>query len=287
MDLATKATATNLLGEDHRKVQALFQRFLVTEDIQERVDAAETIFKELDIHCRLEESLAFPGFFRAGAEQNLLQRFRQAHGDIKRQISEARLALPEPRGPSAEADARLIQIMAKLRGHGAEEEAQAFPLLAADPGFDQELGAELARLKLKLKVFPPIRRRIDLAVPTRVAYNQWIQFEAFPRIIDNVKEVRQLDDAHVRWLVNVGGKDVAWTAEIYEQIPDQRIAWITADSTRMLVEIAYEPQGLLEDLGALLGLLEQRLASALQRFKGELETRERETGGWRGKIERS
>lgn len=41
-----------------------------------------------------------------------------------------------------------------------------------------------------------IEKSITVNVPVSVAYNQWTQFEEFPRFMEGVKEVRQLDD---RW----------------------------------------------------------------------------------------
>ena len=61
--------------------------------------------------------------------------------------------------------------------------------------------------------------------PVRTVYNQWTQFEEFPRFMEGVEEVRQLDDAHQHWRAVVGGKTKEWDAELVEQVPDQRIAW--------------------------------------------------------------
>ena len=33
---------------------------------------------------------------------------------------------------------------------------------------------------------------VDVAVPVRTAYNQWTQFEEFPRFMDGVEEIRQV-----------------------------------------------------------------------------------------------
>ena len=181
-----------------------------------------------------------------------------------------------------------------------EEEGQAFPVLEADRERNEALGAELARLKTKLKLCPPVFRAIHLDVPVHVAYNQWTQFEDFPRFLENVQEVRQVDDQHVFWRVQIAGKEFQWTAQIYEQIPDQRIAWastegalnagsvsfrpLTADSCRMLVELAYEPTGIIEDLGAALGLVSRQMTIELQKFKDFLESGAPTGGGWRGRI---
>ena len=40
---------------------------------------------------------------------------------------------------------------------------------------------------------------IELDVPVTTAYNQWTQFEEFPRFMASVEEVRQIDDTHQHW----------------------------------------------------------------------------------------
>ncbi|MDB5914349.1 MAG: cyclase, partial [Ramlibacter sp.] len=65
----------------------------------------------------------------------------------------------------------------------------------------------------------------EVDVPVQTAYNQWTQFEDFPRFKRNVLEVRQIDDEHLHWRATVGGKEMEWDAEIVEQLPDQVIAW--------------------------------------------------------------
>ena len=46
---------------------------------------------------------------------------------------------------------------------------------------------------------------IDVNVPLSTAYNQWTQFEEFPRFMEGVKSVKQTDDTHLHWLAEVGG----------------------------------------------------------------------------------
>ena len=70
-----------------------------------------------------------------------------------------------------------------------------------------------------------IERSIEVAVPVRTAYNQWTQFEEFPRFMEGVKSVRQVDDRRLVWRAEVGGREKEWEAEITEQHPDERIAW--------------------------------------------------------------
>ena len=70
-----------------------------------------------------------------------------------------------------------------------------------------------------------IEQSIEVDVPVRTAYNQWTQFEEFPRFMEGVEEVRQLDDTHLHWRTKVGGREQEFDAQITEQRPDERIAW--------------------------------------------------------------
>ena len=74
-----------------------------------------------------------------------------------------------------------------------------------------------------------IEKSIEINVPVRAAYNQWTQFEEFPRFMEGVKQVKQIDDKHLHWKADIGGKEKEWNAEITEQVPDQRIAWTSRE----------------------------------------------------------
>jgi uncharacterized membrane protein len=145
-----------------------------------------------------------------------------------------------------------------------------------------------------------IEKSIEVEVPVRAAYNQWTQFEEFPKFMEGLREVRQLDDKTLRWRAQVGGKEEEWVAEITEQIPDERIAWraragkrnagvvtfhrIADSRTRIMLQLDYEPEGVVESVGDALGVVSRRVAGDLERFKDFIEARGRETGGWRGEI---
>jgi uncharacterized membrane protein len=145
---------------------------------------------------------------------------------------------------------------------------------------------------------PTIEKSIDVNVSVRTVYNQWTQFEEFPRFMQGVQEVRQLDDKRLHWRTSIAGKEEAWEAEIIEQVPDQRIAWrstsgvpnagfvsfqpIDVNRTRVTLRLDYEPQGLLEKAGDALGVVTGHVQGDLERFKEFVESRGAETGGTRG-----
>ena len=145
-----------------------------------------------------------------------------------------------------------------------------------------------------------IEKSIDINVPVKTAYNQWTQFEEFPRFMEGVKEVQQLDDTHLHWKAEIGGKEKEWNAEITEQIPDQRIAWtsvggawaggtvtfhqVSDGTSKVMLRLEYEPQGFLESVGDATGFVTRRVQGDLERFKEYIERRGQETGAWRGTV---
>jgi uncharacterized membrane protein len=145
-----------------------------------------------------------------------------------------------------------------------------------------------------------IEKDITVNVPVRQAYDQWTQFEEFPQFMEGVEEVRQLDDKHLHWKAKIAGKVEEWDAEIFEQTPDQHIAWRSTDGaknagrvsfqpsapsqTNVHLEIDYEPEGVIETVGDAIGAVDARVTGDLERFKKFVESRGSATGKWRGEI---
>jgi uncharacterized membrane protein len=142
---------------------------------------------------------------------------------------------------------------------------------------------------------------IDVKAEVSTVYNQWTQFEEFPRFMEAVKSVTQTDDTHLHWVAEVAGKEKEWDAQITEQHPDERVAWravsgaenagvvtfhrIDDDTTRVTLQLDADPEGIVENVGTALGFLERRVKGDLERFKEFIESRGTETGAWRGNVE--
>src|SRR3954469_22417272 len=141
-----------------------------------------------------------------------------------------------------------------------------------------------------------IEKSIEVRCPVHSVYNQWTQFEDFPKFMSGVKEVRQLDDTHVHWRAELWGKDKEWDAEIIEQVPDQRIAWrsttpdttnagtvrfepLGPDRTRVNLTMEYDPKGVVENVGDAVGVFSRRVENTVEDFKKFIESRGGATGG--------
>jgi uncharacterized membrane protein len=145
-----------------------------------------------------------------------------------------------------------------------------------------------------------IEKSINVEVPVKIAYDQWTQFESFPNFMEGVEEVRQIGDTDLQWRVNIGGKIKEFETEITEQIPEKRIAWRTRGGTenagvvtfhriddgvtRIMLQMEYEPEGVVEKVGDLLGAVSRRVQGDLDRFKERVERFGAIGTGWRGTI---
>ena len=146
-----------------------------------------------------------------------------------------------------------------------------------------------------------ISEEVEVAVPVRVAYDQWTQFESFPRFMAGIDRVIQVDDRTLEWTATIAGVVKHWRAEITEQRPDDVVAWRSTDGAqndgqvrfrslgpdRTMVELQLdvEPEGLVEKAADALGVVERRVRGDLERFRDFIESRAQPTGAWRGRIE--
>ena len=147
-----------------------------------------------------------------------------------------------------------------------------------------------------------IEKSTEVNVPVRTAYNQWTQFEEFPKFMEGVESVIQLADDRLHWVAEIAGQRKEWDARISEQNPDERIAWtsesgtgnagvvtfhrIDDNTTRVMLQMELYPDDWKEKAADLTGLAGRRVKKDLENFKEFIESRGSETGAWRGEIDR-
>ena len=124
-----------------------------------------------------------------------------------------------------------------------------------------------------------------------------------PAVHGRVERITQLDDTHTHWVTKIGGVEREFDAEITEQHPEERVAWASTSGeakhagvvtfhrlddakTRVMIQIDWEPEGLVEKAGAAVGIDDHQVKADAKRFKEFIESRGSETGAWRGDVER-
>ena len=146
-----------------------------------------------------------------------------------------------------------------------------------------------------------VTERITVNRPCRVVYDQWTQFEQFPRFMESVDRVIQVDERTLDWTATIAGRIKHWRAEIVRQEPDRVIAWRTVDgarndgmvsftslddaTTEVTLDLDVEPDGPIEEIGGAIGVLALSARRDMERFKAFIESRRAPTGAWRGNVE--
>ena len=145
-----------------------------------------------------------------------------------------------------------------------------------------------------------VDQSVVVSVPVQTAYNQWTQFEDFPRFMSGISEVRQIDDVTLHWVAEIGGVRREWEARILEQVPDRKVAWAATEGatnagavyfspagegrTNVRLELEYEPEGVVESVADRAGLISRRIDGDLSRFKSFIEDAGHAEGAWRGTV---
>ncbi len=145
-----------------------------------------------------------------------------------------------------------------------------------------------------------ITKSIEVGVPLATAYDQWTQFEEFPRFMEGVESIEQVSDRQTHWVTRIGGVKREFDAEIVVQKPEHGVSWhattgtqhsgkvtfaaVSPDRTAVTLTMQWDPQGFLESAGDALGIVDRRVEGDLQRFKTFIEERGTATGAWRGEI---
>ena len=145
-----------------------------------------------------------------------------------------------------------------------------------------------------------IEQSIEVKVPVTTVYDQWTQFEEFPKFMEGVERIEQITPTRTHWKTKIAGVEREFDAEIDEQHPDERVAWhtlgrprqagvvtfhrINDGTTRVMLQMDFEPEGLAEQAADKLHILESRVKGDLRRFKEFIESRGTATGTWRGDV---
>ena len=147
----------------------------------------------------------------------------------------------------------------------------------------------------------PVQQSVDVGAPLQTVYNQFTQFEEWPKFMHRVTSVSQEDETHVAFKAKIWGVSKQFQAEIDEQRPDERIKWQVVQGlshkgvatfhelaprlTRIEVNVDVEPGSLVEKFARGARHVKRAMRADLHRFKAHIMMNEAESGEWRGTIE--
>ncbi|MFF8433736.1 SRPBCC family protein [Streptomyces bacillaris] len=111
---------------------------------------------------------------------------------------------------------------------------------------------------------------VDIKAPVAVTWALWSDVTRWPKFLSHVQRVDPLDERRFAWQLSLPGAEKSFVAELTEVVPENRIAWKTTEgvhhagvvtfhrlddsSSRVALQIEYNPQGFVERLGALTNL---------------------------------
>ena len=137
---------------------------------------------------------------------------------------------------------------------------------------------------------------VDVNVHISEAFMLFSDFERYPSVMEGVEEVRRTGDDTLHWRAEVTGHELEWDAKVTELSPSDKIKWestsgaknegeVTFDKldegrTRVHMHVEYEPEGLVENVGAALGVVNARLEADLESFKRAVEGGAAVHNGW-------
>ena len=130
---------------------------------------------------------------------------------------------------------------------------------------------------------------IEVDVPLSTAYNQWTQFESFPKFMSNVESVTPQGESRSHWVVKIAGVEREYDAETTEQVADSHLAWhsigelkqggkvsfesLGPNTTKIHLVLTWEPEGFVEKVGDMLNIDDATVSKDLKAFKEFIEGR--------------
>jgi hemerythrin superfamily protein len=133
--------AIQILKEDHRKVERLFQKVKADQEGSEHKELFEQIKAELEVHTHIEETIFYPKLKEEKELEDIVLEGIEEHHQAKMFLRE----LSNLKDDSEKFEPKLKVLMEDIIHHVQEEEGKMFPKV--EQVFDEttltELGAQM------------------------------------------------------------------------------------------------------------------------------------------------
>jgi len=139
--------ATQLIRQDHKKVEGLFKKFEQTKGLKAKRRIADNAMTELEVHAALEEEIFYPAVEKEIDDRSMVKEARQEHQTVKELIAELKGMQEE----DEEFESKFSELVENVQHHVEEEESEMLPKVEEN-GLDlKELGDQMSQRKQKLQ----------------------------------------------------------------------------------------------------------------------------------------
>lgn len=140
-------SATQMIRQDHKKVEGLFKKFEQTKGGQAKRRFADTAMNELELHASLEEEIFYPAVEKEIDDRSMISEARQEHQTVKQLIAELR-GMGEA---DDEFESQFSQLVENVQHHVEEEENEMLPKVEDSELDLNSLGAEMSERRQELQ----------------------------------------------------------------------------------------------------------------------------------------
>jgi len=133
----------------------------------------------------------------------------------------------------------------------------------------------------------PIQRWTDVALPIDQVYEEFTKFDQFPRFMHRVLSIEQKGRDKISWSEKIWFSSRQWEGRVTEKRKNDRIVWktnsgmehkgivsfhkISDNLTRVMVDMEFEPNGMMEKMASGLRFVKRAVQADLARFKTYVE----------------
>jgi hemerythrin superfamily protein len=141
-------SATQMIRQDHKKVEGLFNKFEQTKGAEAKRRLAENAMAELEVHAALEEQIFYPAVEKEVEDaSSMISEAREEHQTVKQMIAE----LKGMEEADAEFESQFSELVENVQHHVEEEENEMLPKVE-ESGLDlNSLGDQMSKRRQELQ----------------------------------------------------------------------------------------------------------------------------------------
>lgn len=140
--------ATQMIRQDHKKVEGLFKKFEQTQGSQAKRRLAENAMAELEVHAALEEEIFYPAVKKEVDDgSSMVQEAIEEHQTVKQLISK----LKGMQEADEQFESQFSQLMENVQHHVEEEESEMLPKVEESQLDLNSLGQQMAQRKQQMQ----------------------------------------------------------------------------------------------------------------------------------------